>query len=140
MSGFDHSHLDSIQNTWNENLFPYKLGVYRKKLLAQPVCVGTIHYDLISLGEFEKLVNYQNTQISISSTGKFHCVAIWVDYDITDEIQIKYWDGNNFPPYLKTLLKFNQNPIDVVDNIHKINVQSSFQFGDSEFQFNFIVS
>lgn len=67
-------------------------------------------------------------------------MAVWVDYDVTDTIQIKYWDGNNFPSYLKTPIKFLRNPIDVNNNIHKINIHSYFQFGDSELKFNFEVS
>lgn len=36
VSGLDHSPLDAKQENWHTNMYPYKLGGYRKKLLTQP--------------------------------------------------------------------------------------------------------
>lgn len=141
VSGFDHTPLDIVQNNWHENLFPYKLGIYRKKILAEPICIGTIHYNLLSSGDYSKLVNYHdNAQGFITTTGILHCMAIWVDYDVTDTINIKYWNGNNFPSYLKTPIKFSQVPTVVDHDTHKVDIKSFFQFGDSEIKFDFSIS
>jgi hypothetical protein len=37
ISGFDHLDLDKKQENWHENMFPYKLGGYRKRLLTKPI-------------------------------------------------------------------------------------------------------
>lgn len=37
ISGFDHVDLDIKQENWHENMFPYKLGGYRKRLLTNPI-------------------------------------------------------------------------------------------------------
>jgi hypothetical protein len=92
--------------------------MYSKKLLTAPVCVVDLDYQQALFDpnmdpETQSSLLYTNCiPMPLIKSGVCHCVAMWVDYAVTPELDITYWaddanDGTfNFPPYLKTNLKF----------------------------------
>lgn len=112
-----------VQAGWDEHWFPYKLGMYGKILLAPPVCVTRLDYQsLIDTGAADAMTNlkFLSTRMTVSRKGKCHCVAVWVDYEVSPGNEITHWtddsagdSGGNFPPHLKTNLKFFHVPTSV---------------------------
>lgn len=177
---FDHSVYDSVIKEWDSNyLFPYKLGNFRKRLLCQPTCIATMKYHLPA----EEVLK-GNSKIgsgSSSSTGgtcgvidnaveipvlpdvegvKCHCVAIWVDYQLTVDQQGVDMDGNvlklytdrkhvagegstaDFPLYSTVYLKYFSVPSTVSgsgDASNSILASVKFAHGDNDFKFDFAV-
>ena len=110
VSGWDHSALDRVQAGWHENMFPYKLGQYRKKLLTEPSCVAEInYYDTASfchaseegtdVDEVDGATRGESTAAAAAAAssrvivecrkelvavaaGVCHAIAIWVDYSL----------------------------------------------------------
>jgi hypothetical protein len=111
--GFDHRAFESAKRGWEGNLFPYKLGCYSKTFLSAPCCVLQVDY---SSGNFINTDsgNTWSTLIPIVRSGRCDCFVIWVDYDLTDSLFIRYLDNEtaDFPHHLKCLLKYFPSGID----------------------------
>jgi hypothetical protein len=118
----------SLQGGWQQHWFPYKLGMYRKTLLTEPVCVTRMDYQALldRHTPYDAALNQAletvQTELRLVQSGVCHCAAMWVDFEVTSETSITHWvdDGSsssgnscsqsgssfNFPPYLKTHVKF----------------------------------
>lgn len=134
VNGFDHSPLDLKQSDWHTHWFPYKMGCYRKTLLTEPVCVAVLDYagDAVD-GEGISVSSLQKMPVIVSS-GRCDCLVMWVDYDISDGNIMSFWDGVDFPSYLKTSVKFLENPIVVASGNSVVELKSSFNYGNSEME------
>lgn len=99
--------------------------MYAKKLLTTPVCVARLDYqalfdthssDVITATVPEEPTRRcTQTSMPVIASGTCHCVAMWVDLEVSSETTIEYWATEscqdseevcNFPPYLKTNVKF----------------------------------
>lgn len=71
-------------------------------------------------------------------TGRCDCVAIWVDYELTELLTLNQFDSDsqNFPPYMKLNLRFFPEAVSV-NRGHHLHVFPKFQFGDSDVDFHF---
>jgi hypothetical protein len=151
--------LDERQEKWHNNMFPYKLGTFKKRLLSKPFSIRELDYTQ-NISPY-KIISQVETNIILS--GRCDCIAIWVDYDLiqsdheylsTQEneqkyksnsskecpVSIKHWDNetNDFPVHLKHNLKFFPTPINVT-NETTIVASTSFSGGDTDFEFEFNV-
>lgn len=138
VSGFNHSSLDEIQESWEENWFPYKLGNYRKRILTEPLCVATIDYGLLTVAGDDGngdavLCSPPHQRLHVISPGQLDCMALWVEYEAAESIRVETWDGVNFPPYLTTPTRFFKEPLKISspESCPAIFCDSRFTFGDS---------
>lgn len=127
VNGFDHKPLDERQSNWYQNLFPFNLAKYRKKLLTKPTIIASLDY-------LSPNISVHDKTIEIICNGRCDCIAIWVDYDLIDNMILENWNGNDFELHHKSNLKFLPEPIDV--NQSSL-LQSSTKFEDADFIFNF---
>jgi hypothetical protein len=133
VNGFDHSPLDERQSDWHSHWFPYKMGCYKKTLLAEPVCIAVLDYASEATDEAGVLLSPIVSMPATVTSGRCDCVVLWVDYVISDDNVLQFWDGSDFPPYVKTSVKFFGLPIEVGVN-SVIQCKSSFSYGDSEIE------
>jgi hypothetical protein len=79
-------------------------------------------------------VSINNKVNEIIENGRCDCVAIWVDYNLIDDIMLM--NGKDFELHYKCNLKFFSKPINVTQtSILHSNV--IFENGDSDFIFDF---
>ena len=131
VNGFDHSPLDERQSNWHQNLFPFNLGKYEKRLLTKPIIIAELDYIIPN-------ITIPNITTEFLEEGRVDCVAIWVDYNLLDDNRIQNWNGNDFELHYKSNIKFFSTPI----NVTKASIlQSDIQLDDNEtdFLFNFII-
>lgn len=83
----------------------------------------------------------------ITQSGRCDCVAIWVDYQLTEHVLLKNCHetaansgGFDFPSYLTVNLKFFPKPV-VVGNLlgsnNRLQCRTLFAPGDNDFTFDF---
>jgi hypothetical protein len=131
--GFDHSPLDTYKEGWCSYSFPYKLGGYRKQLRSMPTKVLSFDYSVNTSSIPETSITCPFT-----TTGPYDCLAIWIDYDLIDDIRIDCWEGDNFPPYLKTFVRFFPQRGFVRKPMEEtFTVNCSFEWGDSDIRLDF---
>ncbi len=133
MSGFDHAPLDVRQSDWFAHSYPYKLANYRKKLLSAPQRIATLNYNHTVSAPPAELV-----QTPFIASGRCDFVAIWVDYQLTQDEQstLQCFKNGNFPSYMKLNLKFFEHSQSVqVGNV--LNCVTEFVAGESDFRFQF---
>lgn len=161
MNGFDHTPFDEVQQGWHEHLFPYKLSQYRKKLLTKPQCLLDVDFaQIVSMEESEWLglsIN-QTVTLPVTTAGKCHCVAIWVDFGFpstsskpsdrghSSTLEVEYFrtahptisssDSYEFPLYHTCSLKFFPEPV-TVEIGSSLKGRVEFETGDSDFTFAF---
>ena len=129
VNGFDHTPLDERQSNWHENLFPFNLAKYKKKVLTKPTIIAALDYISPNISIYDKTAEIVNH-------GRCDCIAIWVDYDLIDNIMLENWNGSDFDLHHKSNLKFLPESI----NVTKTSLlQSSVKFEEenSDFIFNF---
>ena len=139
VSGFDHSSLDALQQGWHTHLFPYKIGAYRKKILTDPLCIGTLKYAGDGLGTSGVSIE-SAVKLSAVRAGRCDCFVLWVDFLISDGNLLQFWDGFDFPSHLKTSVKFLENPQCVEpsgtqesDKCGEFSCNVAFSYGESTF-------
>ena len=161
MLGFDHSALDSMQDEWHEYLYPYKIGDYEYQLLSDPVELATINYN-VSEADTGQILG-MDTDIRFKKEGFCDAVAIWVDYDLTDDCVddtcIKSLrEHDRFVHYSKLSVKFFPRRVEVkaisssavaesaagdgssLKSFDKrIHAVTTFEHGNSDFNYNFEV-
>jgi hypothetical protein len=138
VSGFDHSPFDEAQVSWHAHVFPYKMGNYKKKILTTPSCVGVINYGL-DLSP-ESAVECHSQSLRLEHAGRVDCMVMWVHLDITDDVTLEYWDGQDFPLHLKTSVQFFPAPLQVAEesvSSTTILCQPAFTYGDSDIAFHY---
>jgi type III protein arginine methyltransferase len=109
--GFSHrSYNDYIRDDWHRYLYPYKLGNYRKNLLAEPSCITTIDYvnceNTSWLNGETAAITSADLSIPFLKDGFCHGVALWVDYHLIDDVTIENYRNEDFPLYYNVILKF----------------------------------
>lgn len=131
--GFDHSAYDSVvEGNWYQYLYPYKLGNYRKILLAKPQRVCEIDY-------VNKMKDINETCLFPTTiSGRCDAVMIWVDYglyhDEQNEIMLNFYRIQNsgvedFPLYYYPNIIFLKDSIDVTMKSHICSIKCEFQIG-----------
>ena len=127
VSGFDHTPLDERQSNWHQNLFPFNLAKYGKIFLTKPMMVAELDYVIPT-------VSINNKATEILENGRCDCVAIWLDYNLIDDIMLM--NGKDFELHYKCNLKFFPKPIDVTQT-STLHSSVIFNDGDSDFIFDF---
>ena len=149
--------------SWSDNLFPYKLAQYNKRLLSHPICIATLDiesfYDDYSIDINGVLDIYEN--------GLCHCVAIYIELDNTHTHSTSYdnttntnisaynntsiYNNNNnilhgiqsdigdFPLHHTSNLKFLPEPVNVSrgGTGTGLSYRMKFNYGDSDLLFEF---
>ena len=128
---------------WHEHTYPYKLGNYQKTLLTTPVCIGTLDYSK-SLAELQStgINNEISCPIISDAEAECHFVAIWIDYQLTvDEESVlhMYSDtSNDFPIYSAQCIKYFPQAVKV-NSINSLQAKLIFNYGDSDFTYDFAI-
>lgn len=147
VDAFDHSPFDRRLECWSDHLFPYKLGLYRKKFLTQPFLLYEISY---ASSDVSSNFGSKSDTISIIESGRCDCVAIWIDYNLTParvggtdatgekDLQLKHLNTNlhDFELHYKQNLKFFAEPVNVAAKQQLVST-CTFQQGASDFQYSF---
>jgi hypothetical protein len=137
VSGFDHSVLDGVQSAWSQHNFPYSLGGYAHTMLAAPTCIAELDY---MKGFFEGSAALgRRTALGVDVSGTCHAVALWIDYDLCDDVALNLRDdaSGKFPLHAKTMLRFLPQPQVVQEGKHSLTCDAKLAFGDSDFSLDF---
>lgn len=76
------------------------------------------------------------------SSGRFDAVVVWVDYTLVDGVpKLSPIDtSEKCKPYMKFILKFSPEPYHIENKSeYKLNVETTFQVGDSDINLDFFV-
>ena len=176
VNGFPHYSYDVIltgsgtgavgqpPGSWSDNLFPYKLAQYNKRLLSHPVCIATL--DIESFYD-DYSIDITGV-IDIYDSGICHCVAIYIELDnsptnstvhdnnstnntnTTSAYNTSYNNNNNilhgiqsdigdFPLHHTCHLKFLPEPLSVsrCGTGTGLSYRMKFEYGDSDLKFEF---
>ena len=170
VNGFPHYSYDvtltgsgtgTPHDSWSDNLFPFKLGQYNKRLLSHPVCIATL--DIESFYDNDYSIDI-NGILDIYESGVCHCIAIYIELDNTQVSTLHdnnnttntsaynntaYNNSNNnilhgiqsdigdFPLHLTTSLKFLPEPVNVSRGGTGLSYRMKFEYGDSDLLFEF---
>ena len=137
--GFDHLPLDNARKDWHEHTFPYKMSQYKKRFLTQPTEVCTLEYQGFDNADTSK---HKILHIPFDECGRSDTVVIWVDYQLTPDINLSYLESKagktDFKEYLKSGVRFFEQARDVTTSSY-LEVEVGFCVGDSDVNLQFKV-
>ena len=128
--------FDDYKGDWTQYCFPYKLGCYEKKILTLPVNLMEFDFDSTE----SKDSNDDTVIAPFITSGKCHCIAVWVDYELVPGVNLESWRNDDFPPYMKVSVWFFAKPDFVEPNSHSLRILSSFNFGDEDISLSYSIS
>lgn len=129
---FDHTYLDTMQDGWWNQSFPYPLWMYPHTELSSPTTLATFEYSELPDNVFD------TSTTSCIEEGWGHAVKLWVEYDLDSAGKHVISTGSD-SIHFKQIVRFFQKPYYVQS---KTMLESVIRFnateGDIEFDFNLI--